>query len=186
MTTPNIYIIFAIDPNCMVKYGLINHDLDGMHVQMLQIMAVISYRYVFPKHSIELGVYKMAWGTCSTCIVAFPPEYLSIKCSGDFYKMPTYRLAIKPWIPIKCLHTGWAKQTCTKFKIYILATSVLLVLASWVRKIAKPTLISVWIAFCQTQQNILCPAIHVSKISMKSIIQEAIYLPSGGGIIYNH
>ena len=28
--------------------------------------------------------------------------------------MPTYRLAIKPWIPIKCLHTGWAKQTCTK------------------------------------------------------------------------
>ena len=52
--------------------------------------------------------------------------------------MPTYRLAIKPWIPIKCLHTGWAKQTCTKFKIYILATSVLLVLASWVRKIANP------------------------------------------------
>ena len=52
--------------------------------------------------------------------------------------MPTYRLAIKPWIRIKCLHTGWAKQTCTKFKIYILATSVLLVLASWVRKIANP------------------------------------------------
>ena len=57
----------------------------------------------FPKHSIEFGVYKMAWGTCYTYIVAFPPEYLSIKYSGDFYKMPTYRLAIKPWITIKCL-----------------------------------------------------------------------------------
>ena len=32
---------------------------------------------------------------------------------------------------------------------------------------------SVWIASCQTHQNVLCPAIHVSKISMKSIIQEA-------------
>ena len=33
---------------------------------------VISYRYVFPKHSIELGVYKMAGGIKNDYSCIFP------------------------------------------------------------------------------------------------------------------
>ena len=148
----------------------------------------------FPKHSIELGVYKMAWGTCYTYIVAFPPEYINrIKNSGDFYKMPTYRLAIKPWITIKCLHTGWAKQICTKFKIYILATSVLLVLASWVRKIAHPKqykMAPCWARYshicgarmsrCWCPTNLVSDSAHVGHNGVTFVIVRAYVRPMLG------
>ena len=67
--------------NTMILRNITKHTY--IYIYIDSPYPVMCYRYVFPRHSIELGVYKMAWGTCYTCIVAFPPEYFSIKCSGD-------------------------------------------------------------------------------------------------------